>query len=341
MSAIFTASFLAVLRIALVCAAGTLLARRGLMDAAFRRALSRLVVAFLLPCFLIAKLSVCTDVSSLLQWGTIPLVAFAYVAIGILIARLFVHLLRVPQELRRPAVAATAFGNSGYIPIPLVVTVAAMAPLFSADPGAADRGVAYVSVYLAGFSPCLWGIAYPYLAGERSAGPWYRRVLSPPVVSALCGIGLGGIPWFRTLAVVPGAPLRVLLDTAELVGHAAVPCGLLILGANLADRERRGKTEVGRVLAAVCLGRFCVLPVAGCLITFGLLRFGALPDDPMCAFVLMLEAVVPPATNLIVMCQVHHRGEKEMASVLVGSYLVAVPALTLFVAFFLWVAGNV
>ena len=340
MSALFAVSFCSVVRIVLVCAAGAWLAHRGLMGPDFRRALSHLVVAFLLPCFLISKLSACTDTTNLVQWGAIPLVAVLYVGIGTLIAKLLIALIRPPAALQGPVVAATAFGNSGYVPIPLVATVAAVAPFFHDDPGAADRGVAYVSVYLAGFSPCLWGIAYPYLSGEPFRNLRLRQIVSPPVVSALCGIALGAIPPLRQLTVESDAPLRVLLDTAELVGRAAVPCGLLILGANLAKPGTRPSLETGRSLAVVGLGRFLMLPIAGCLLVLGLRTLGVIPTDPMCAFVLMVEAAVPPATNLIVMCQVHSRGESEMARLLVTSYVVSVPALTVLVAFFLWIAGN-
>ena len=82
------------------------------------------------------------------------------------------------------------------------------------------------------------------------------------------------------------------------------------------------------------------MPVIGCLLALGLNRFGLVPPDPMFLLVLMLEAAVPPATNLIVMCQVHGRGETAMSRVLAWTYAAAVPTLTLFMAVFLWLAER-
>ena len=334
---IFLASFLCVLRVFLVCAAGTWLTRRGTMPPEFRRSLSRLILAIMLPCLLVSKLSANADLSSLLGWGVLPGVALIYIPIGVLISKLAFSLSRTPPEFRRVVTASTAFGNSGYIPFPLVMAVAATAPLFRDDQGAGDRGIAYVSVYLVCMSPCLWGIAYPYLAGKPFGRLRWNQILSPPVLSVFTGVVLGVVPPLRELLVAPTAPLRVLMDAAELIGQGAIPCALLILGANLGD-ARSGKTPTGipaRSVVAICAGRLVVLPACGCLITLGLLRAGLIPKDPMCVLVLMLEAAVPPATNLIVMCQVHNRGEEAMSRILVWSYIAAIPSLTVWVAVYL------
>ena len=87
-------------------------------------------------------------------------------------------------------------------------------------------------------------------------------------------------------------------------------------------------------------GRLILLPLIGCLVTLGLWHWGVIPRDPMLALVLMIEASVPSATNLVVMCQLHGRGEAVISRILVSSYLLAVPLMTAFVALFLWIAER-
>lgn len=113
-----------------------------------------------------------------------------------------------------------------------------------------------------------------------------------------------------------------------------------MLGANLADPPAGNETVPARTLLAVWWGRLLLMPLFGCLYTLFLYRRGWLPDDPMCALVLMVESAVPPATNLIVMCQLHGRGEATMSRLLVSTYIAAIPVLTGTVALQLWLAGR-
>ena len=225
-------SFIAVFKVFSVCAAGAWLARKGVLDDVGRSKLSRVILWTLLPALLFAKLSRSASAANLREWIALPLAAWAYIAGGFVLGWILSKVLRPPAGTERILSAATAFGNSGYIPIPLVAAIAGTAALFRNDPGAADRGIAYVSVYLVGMSPCLWGIAYPYLSGRSFGSIRWRQVLSPPVCAALIGATVGALPFLRSLLIERGAPLRVLFDVTELVGAGAIPCSLLVLGAS-------------------------------------------------------------------------------------------------------------
>jgi predicted permease len=340
MLTVFAVSFFSVLRICLICLAGTWLARKGIISLEFRRGLSKLILMLMLPCLLVEKLSAGVNSADILHLLTIPLTALIYIGLGFCVGMLVLAIWRPPRDFRRVLIAANSFGNSGYIPYPLVMAIAATAPLFAGDPGAADRGVAYVSIYLVGMSPCLWGIGFPFLSHRSVRELKWHQVLSPPVLSALAGIAIGAIPPLRGLLVASDGALRVLMDTAALIGQGAIPCALLILGGNLADIRTEGEGLPGSALLGVCWGRLICMPLLGALIVLTLHHFRLIPDDPMCALVLLLESAVPPATNLIVMCQVHKRGEKAMSQTLLTTYLVAVFTLTVYVAFCLKLIGT-
>ena len=340
MLAVFSVSFTSVLRVLLVCLAGTWLARRGILTADFRRSISRLVLHLMLPCLLITKLSATATAANLLQWAALPLSALVYVGLGFLTAAIVLALVRPPPAVRRVVTIATVFGNSGYIPYPLLAAVAGSAALFRHDAQAGERAIAYVSLYLVCYSPCLWGIGYPLLANKPFRSLHWGQLFSPPILSALTGILIGITPPLRALLVGDTAPLHVVLAAADLVGQGAIPCALLVLGANLADRVPGHAALPPRVLAGLVWGRLVLMPIFGCTYVLVLHRVGLVGNDPMLLLVLMLESAVPPATNLIVMCQSHEQGEAAMSRILVVTYLVAVVSLTAFVALFLQILSR-
>lgn len=340
MLSIFAASFASVLKVLLVCGAGAWLARQGVLNRDCRHRLSRAILLVMLPGLLVAKLSSHASVANLVAWLAIPVSAPCYVVLGLAAGVLVCRLSRPPADTHRSVVAVTAFGNSGYVPISMVTVIAATAPVFAGDPAAADRGIAYVSVYLVVFSPCLWGIGYPLLSGAPLRSLRCSQVLSPPVLSAGVGIVIGACTPLRSLFVEPGGGLRVLVDAAELLGRGAIPCGLMVLGANLAEARGAAGRVPRRALVGVCLARFVVLPLIGCVGVLLLARAGWLVRDPMFAFVLLIESSVPPATNLVVMSQLHRRGEEEMAGLLFWTHIAAAAVLTFTVSLFLWIAGN-
>ena len=340
MVSILAASFASVLRVLLVCGAGAWLSHRGILNRDCRHRLSRVILLVMLPGLLVAKLSQHATAANLAAWLAIPAAAPCYVVLGLAAGVLVCRLFRPPADTHRSVVAATAFGNSGYVPISMVTVIAATAPVFAGDPGAADRGIAYVSVYLVVFSPCLWGIGYPLLSGAPLRSLKCSQLLSPPVLSAGVGILIGACTPLRSLFVERAAPLRVLMDAAELLGRGAIPCGLMVLGANLADARGAAGRVPGRAIIGVCLARFVVLPLIGCAGVVLLARAGWLVRDPMFAFVLLIESTVPPATNLVVMSQLHRRGEAEMAGLLFWTHIAAAMVLTFTVSLFLWLAGN-
>ncbi len=340
MLAIFSTSFFCVLQVCLVCVAGVWLVRKGILTAELRRGLSQVVTVLLVPCLLLAKIGSGVDVAALRQLLVLPGTALVYIALGWAIGALLVLIMRPPVEHRRLVLACCGFGNSGYIPYPLVVAIAGTAPLFANDPDAGSRGVVYISLYLVVMSPCLWGIGYPFLSGMPLRTLRWSQIISPPLVASLGGLVIGCVPMLRNLLVAPGAPLRVVYDTCDLLGSAAIPCALLVLGANLADRPKAHERTAASTVLAVAWGRLVLLPLVGCLLVIGMRKAGWLTDDPMLALVLMIQASVPSATNLVLMCQMHGRGEAAISRILVASYLLAVPSMTACVALFLWVVER-
>jgi predicted permease len=335
---IFLYSTGAVAEVAVVCVAGAVLARAGILRGQTLADISKVLIVFALPCLLFARLVETVTPALLQRLWVLVAAPFFHVGLGFAVARVLMPLARPPAELHRGYVAALTFGNSGYLPMTLVSALVAATPqLRGVGSDAAGIGVAYVAVYLVFFAPLLWSLGYPYLL-ERPRGhlAWHQLV-PPPVLGIVAGLVVGLTPlrgWF----VGGTAPLHWLHEAASMVGWLTLPCAMLVLGGNLA-RGPCPHAVSRRALWIAGAGRLVLLPGIVLLLVAGLRRFGWLPDDPLLILVLILTAGTPTALNLLVMCQVKGQGERAMATVMFWLYGASAVTLAVLLGLALRVAG--
>eukprot|EP00879_Flechtneria_rotunda_P019334 GHRR01020306.1.p1 GENE.GHRR01020306.1~~GHRR01020306.1.p1 ORF type:complete len:377 (+),score=128.84 GHRR01020306.1:1633-2763(+) len=92
-----------------------------------------------------------------------------------------------------------------------------------------------------------------------------------------------------------------------------------------------------RAMLAVAVVRFVLLPSVTTAIVLTALHFGMLPADPVCAFMLLLQSVMPPAQNLVLMMQLQPSTAvlaPATARLLLQMYVLAVLPVTLWVSLF-------
>jgi len=337
MQEIALCSFISVLKLVIVTVLGILLGRKGILNKDARQSLSKIMMTTLLPALLISSLGPNASWDNLSQWPVLPLAAAIFIFMGFLFSTLCCRLLRLPASLHRTFQTATAFGNSTYLPLPLLMTITATAPIFLHDPDAGNRSFAYVSAYLMLHSPLLWLVGYTYLSGKSWREIKLSQLFSPPILGSLAGIAIGTIPTLNSLLIGKGAPLGFLMDVCGMLGKAIFPCALLLLGSNLADRLPEGESLPPRAYAGLTLCRLVLMPACGFGITYLCFRLNWIPKDPVFLLTLMLESAVPPATNLIVMTQVQKQGVVPMSRFLLCEYCMAIPLLTLNISFFLYI----
>jgi hypothetical protein len=150
--------------------------------------------------------------------------------------------------------------------------------------------------------------------------------------------------------IVPGASEKsgeegALLGSAEEEADAAAPQGVTTrvrgaataddASASVLDQLRPQGAWEWRLLVVVALVRFVAMPaVAGALVYAGV-QLKLLPDDPICWFVLLLQGVMPPAQNLVLMMQLRSRTAKlgpAAARLLLQLYVLAIVPVTLWVS---------
>ncbi|KAJ3207298.1 Protein M3 [Dinochytrium kinnereticum] len=127
---------------------------------------------------------------------------------------------------------------------------------------------------------------------------------------------------------VPGSsepPFLFLFEIFDFLGTAAIPFGLLNLGAALGRLNVKSLLPV-RISLAIAFSRLVFFPVFGVLVVVGLTQVGVLDrEDRILRFILMIEACVPTASSTVFLTQMWHpRGEADnIASVVLVQYCMA------------------
>ena len=336
MKEIALCSILSVIKLVLVVLVGVWLGRKGILDKPTRQHFSKILMTVMLPSLLIVSLGRNAQIHNIGQWWMLVVSGGLFVLFGFLVSELVFRFLHLPEHLHRGFCAATAFGNSSYLPLPLMMTITATAPVFLNDATAGERSFAYISVYLLSHSPLLWLIGFPYLSGKSIRELKWNQIISPPLVSSFIGLMVGAIPWLNKLFFGNDAPFGIVVSTMEMIGKAIFPLALMLLGSNLSEKLPTGEKMPLRSFVGVTACRLVLMPIIGFATALLAWWIGLGPKDPLFYLVIMTESAVPAATNLIVMTQVHHKGEATMARILLCEYCMAVPILTITMTFFLY-----
>ncbi len=283
-----TSVIVAVIPIFLAVGLGLVVRRLGWLTAEADASLLRVTINLLVPCLVLDSVLGNPAAAAAGNLGWAPLVGFGTVALGLGVARLLVPWLPEPSPAsRRTFALSTALYNYGYLPIPLALN------LFDRDT------VAVLFVHNLGVELALWSLGVMVLTGANPRRDW-RRLFSPPLVAIAVAVVLnlrpGGPP-------VPG-PLR---QAAHLLGQSAIPLGLLLIGATLADHLTEFHPAHGwKSMVLACGLRVGVLPVLFLTVAW------LLPLSRELTRVVVLQAAMPAAVFPIVMAR-HYGGDAGMA----------------------------
>lgn len=299
---------LAVLKVAVVALIGLVLARRGILHDAALSDLSGLVIKVTVPCLNFANAAAgiagVSGPSAVLAVAGTPLL----IGLGALGGMVLGRALGVRAGHWRAVVCASTFQNTTYLPIAVATAVLPpLAALFPQGvptaPGAiAASGVVFVSLAYVAWSPLFWGVGLWWISDHQEGGgpAAWTRLLSPPVVGVLLGYLFGLTP-LHTVLLPVHAPLHFAFSAIQDVGSLSIPLGNLILGGMLAGAIT-GRRWQGRDALTAALAKLVWVPgIALALLWLGRAWWRADAALSLAAFVVFLEAISPPATNLAVM----------------------------------------
>lgn len=304
-----SATLTGILNIFVVMAVAGLLVRRGVITEIMVTALSRATIVVFLPCMIFDKITTNFDPQAMALWWTLPLAAWAMVAVGLTVSAM-VFRRELPEK--RSLLAVASMQNSGYLVLPVG---------FALYPDRFDEFALYTFLFILGFNPVLWSVG-KFLAtddGNRRKG--WLGVVNPPLVACVTAI-LTALTGLSRFIPAPAA------EAISMVGDGAVPVATVVLGAMLGGmpiRLRPHLRDAARVLAV----KYAVIPV----LTIAVLKSaGVGSSNPLLAQLLVLQSAAAPAANLIVQVRAYGGDEQKVGTVMLISYVACIVSLPLWLA---------
>ncbi len=303
----------AVLATFAIVGAGVVARRANWLSEEADQSLLDTTVRLLMPCLnlKVTMLSEALQRPENLVWPPLLGIVTAALAFGLawLVTRFGRHAtgLSTPREKRTYRFVAGSF-NYGYIPIPLITL------LFPND---GTLGV--LMVYMLGVDLAFWTLGVVILTGGIG-GAWWRKLLNPPSLATVAGILLNLTGAAR---LVP----EFLTDAIGLIGAAAVPLGIILVGAMTADHLAATRWRAGApAMASACVLRALLSPVAFIALAW------LLPISTELRRVLVVEAAMPAAMFSIVVTRFYDGDGPLAVRLVLATSLVALLSVPLWLA---------
>jgi predicted permease len=161
-----------------------------------------------------------------------------------------------------------------------------------------------------------------------SIGRDWKRMFNVPVISILTALVLNLIGADR---YIPDPVMK----TVKILGQCAVPMGVILVGAIMADHAGGFRSASGwRTILAGCFLRLGLLPLLMVLLAW------SLPCSMELKRILILQGAMPTAVFTIVMSK-HYAGDPLTAlRLVIGTSVAALVTIPLWLRFGFWVIGQ-
>lgn len=283
----FATTFQAMAQIFLLGLIGFLLVKTRFLDAKGLEVLSAVVIGVTLPAFNFSQIIAHFDPRGFSNWWLYPLLGFAIVFGGIILASA-VLALRPKFKDRQEFRALVGFQNSGYMPLMILSA-------FPQTPEVVGLSI-YVILSLVGFDILLWSLGVWLMVGSNGQKFDLRKLINPPMLATLIAVAL----MFAGLGQkIPG----VLLNPVKLLGNCLLPLVMLVLGGNFALTNLKNVRVVDAVM--VVITKLVLYPALMILFVI------ALNLPYLMGFFLVLEAAVPSANSLSVIGRYYRTGNQD------------------------------
>jgi predicted permease len=313
----FTVLLESIAKLFLISTMGYLSVRFRVLSAGAIETLSKFIISISLPCLIIATIGINLDYNMLGLLGLGGLAALLLNGASMLLALLFRRLFISRHEQGRNLfLSLSAIQNSGYLPIPLIITVLPehMRP----------QGLLLTFVYIMTMGLLFWSLGV-WLVTEGSAADWrgnLRKVINPPIIALLSSF-LFLLPPIKT--GFDNAP--VLRESLSLIGNTTIPLVMFVLGGSFGNTITfRGNG--GRIIGISALVKLAVTPLAALLVV------KALAVEHTFGFVLVLQAAMPAAMNHIVVAREYKGNVPLIARALFVHYVVSITTIPIFLYLF-------
>lgn len=270
----------ATLQLILLGALGFFLVKRNFLPSVALQALSKLLIDLMFPFFIFHELLNNFSFKQFPNWWVYPFLSFILIFAAFILAQLFSPRYKTIEE-RKEFLAAVTFSNAGYLPLVLI------AALF--DSSKAGNLYILLFLFLLGFNLVIWSFGVFLLAGKNDKGSTLAKLFNPPVIAIVLGLLC---VFFKANLFIP----KALDRSIGLLGNCTLPLVMLVTGGNLAEIKIEN-ILLNKELQLIVFLKLMLLP----FLVFAALLFFKI--DPLLKFLLILQAGMPTAVSLSVICR--------------------------------------
>ena len=278
------------------------------------RALANIVLVIALPFLYFYSLTTKFTAELLKTIWILPLIAIVLVMAAYAIAKMLSHFVNLDSSGKATFIYLATFTNCGFLAIPI------------ANALYGSEGIVRVVFFNVGFNVLYWTLGVWTL---RRSNPDFSRsntgilssskmLINSGTIGLLCGIVAGLIA-----IKLPHS----ILDSTNILGSAAIPLALLVVGSIMSKGELQKLRTYKRSLALIVLCRLIIIPSLALFVT-GL--FGAL--SPLSRAIIVLQSAMPSASTTPIFTT-RFGGDSQLASAGVfATHICSIITIPLFIA---------
>lgn len=199
---------------------------------------------------------------------------------------------------------ATAFGNVGFLGVPLLEAFLPHYP----------EAVAFSSIYLIAMNTLCWTVGSYIITGDKKFISLQKLVLNPPFLALLVAL-----PLFFAQITLP----NTIMNGVTVAGKATAPLSMIILGMRFATVDKK-EFFTDKLLYLNSLIKLIAFPLLSFLLTYWL------PIDYKMKATLFILGCCPTASVVQNLAEIYNNGQKFAANaVLMGTLLtmITIPLL--------------
>jgi predicted permease len=305
------------LLVVVICGAGFIAHRKEVIKQGHSTSLTNLLIKVLMPALIFSSI---TQNETFLHSNLVlmaPLMGFSFVCLSFvvsyLLAKLFLKGELGDSENRRSFVTACGMHNYGFVAIPVVSTLYPDENL-----------IGPLLMHNVGVEIAMWSVACSTLKGKfdkKSLG----QILNMPFITVV----------FSLIVLFSGMYHYIpafCSDAISSVGKAAIPIGLILVGATLSELFREGlmqgsKSRMTKLLSLGLINRQLLLP----LIWFAVIAL--IPMEPQLKKIMYVQAAMPAAFFTIVLAKHFGGNVRTVAAVSVASFIISPISISLWLSF--------
>ncbi len=268
---------------------GFYILKRGILGQCCLRTISNLVVDVTLPCFVFTNILMNFHLVKNERWYLFPVYCLAlFAAAGG--AAWGVASLDRGMVRKKEFISLVTFQNSGFLPIILIGTLLPAA--------AAGRMYVYVFLFLLAYNPVLFTLGESIYSQSGGRHINWKNFFNPSSVATVASLALALAGWEKD---VP----KVVFEPMKMLGNTTIPLSMVVIGGIVTvNFSSKKKFPAVYALKASVL-KLVLIPVA-VYFALSLLRM-----QPEAKYIIVLEAMMPPATMLPLLAE-KYDGDYEL-----------------------------